>query len=180
MFKISPAVLSYLETLSHNALIKLIYYFAVTHEDIRLTIEGKSGVNNTKTRNDTAVEHSRQISQTVPEPMTGAHRPQKLQTTQKIFTQSTATTGIANIFTQSITESAAADTVTLSHTVVNRNSTAQEKINLYTSLFVGRKDVFALRWYNAKSNKSGYSPVCENKWKIGKCDMKKYSCAGIF
>ena len=41
----------------------------------------------------------------------------------------------------------------------------------------GRKDVFALRWYNAKSNKSGYSPVCENKWKIGKCDMKKYSCA---
>ena len=60
---------------------------------------------------------------------------------------------------------------------INRNSTAQEKINLYTSLFIGRQDVFALRWYNAKSNKSGYSPVCENKWKTGKCDMKKYACA---
>lgn len=66
---------------------------------------------------------------------------------------------------------------TAANALVNRNNTPQEKINLYTSLFVGRQDVFALRWYNAKSNKSGYSPVCENKWKIGKCDMKKYSCA---
>ena len=66
---------------------------------------------------------------------------------------------------------------TAANALVNRNSTAQEKINLYTSLFIGRQDVFALRWYNAKSNKSGYSPVCENKWKTGKCDMKKYACA---
>ena len=66
---------------------------------------------------------------------------------------------------------------TAANALVNRNSTPQEKINLYTSLFVGRQDVFALRWYNAKSNKSGYSPVCENKWHSGKCDMKKYSCA---
>ena len=73
--------------------------------------------------------------------------------------------------------STAADTFTPSHSLVNRNSTAQEKINLYTSLFIGRQDVFALRWYNAKSNKSGYSPVCQNKWQRGKCDMKKYSCA---
>ena len=60
---------------------------------------------------------------------------------------------------------------------INRQSTPQEKINLYKSLFVGRKDVFALRWFNAKSNKSGYSPVCGNKWSSGKCDLKKYSCA---
>ncbi|EMB45606.1 hypothetical protein HMPREF9729_01358 [Treponema denticola ASLM] len=72
---------------------------------------------------------------------------------------------------------AKADILPLPHSLVNRNSTAQEKINLYTSLFIGRQDVFALRWYNAKSNKSGYSPVCENKWKTGKCDMKKYACA---
>ena len=62
------------------------------------------------------------------------------------------------------------------HTI-NRQSSPQEKINLYKSLFVGRKDVFALRWVNTKSNKSGYSPVCGNKWASGKCDMKKYSCA---
>ena len=61
--------------------------------------------------------------------------------------------------------------------IVTRSSSSQEKINLYKSLFIGRKDVFALRWYNAKSNKSGYSPVCANKWSSGKCDMKKYSCA---
>ena len=61
--------------------------------------------------------------------------------------------------------------------VINRQSTPQEKINLYKSLFSGRQDVFALRWFNAKSNKSGYSPVCGNKWLSGKCDLKKYSCA---
>ena len=62
------------------------------------------------------------------------------------------------------------------HTI-NRQSSPQEKINLYKSLFIGRKDVFALRWVNTKSNKSGYSPVCGNKWASGKCDMKKYTCA---
>ena len=60
---------------------------------------------------------------------------------------------------------------------VTKTSTPQEKINLFKSLFIGREDVFALRWANAKSGKSGYSPVCENKWQSGKCDMKKYSCA---
>ena len=60
---------------------------------------------------------------------------------------------------------------------VTKTSTPQEKINLFKSLFIGREDVFALRWSNAKSGKSGYSPVCENKWQSGKCDMKKYSCA---
>lgn len=46
---------------------------------------------------------------------------------------------------------------------VTKTSTPQEKINLFKSLFIGREDVFALRWFNAKSGKSGYSPVCENK-----------------
>ena len=60
--------------------------------------------------------------------------------------------------------------------IINRQSSPQEKINLFKSLFSGREDVFALRWFNAKSNKSGYSPVCGNKWASGKCDLKKYSC----
>ena len=60
---------------------------------------------------------------------------------------------------------------------VSKKSSPQEKINLFKSLFIGREDVFALRWSNAKSGKSGYSPVCENKWQSGKCDKKKYSCA---
>ena len=61
--------------------------------------------------------------------------------------------------------------------LVSRASSPQEKINLFKSLFVGRQDVFALRWQNSKSWKSGYSPVCANKWLSGKCDMKKYSCS---
>jgi hypothetical protein len=61
--------------------------------------------------------------------------------------------------------------------LVSRTSSPQEKINLFKSLFVGRQDVFALRWQHSKSRKSGYSPVCANKWLIGKCDMKKYSCS---
>ena len=46
---------------------------------------------------------------------------------------------------------------------VSKKSSPQEKINLFKSLFIGRDDVFALRWSNEKSGKSGYSPVCENK-----------------
>ena len=46
---------------------------------------------------------------------------------------------------------------------VSKKSSPQEKINLFKSLFIGREDVFALRWFNSKSGKSGYSPVCENK-----------------
>ena len=56
--------------------------------------------------------------------------------------------------------------------IINRQSSPQEKINLFKSLFSGRQDVFALRWFNAKTNKSGYSPVCGNKWLSGKCDLK--------
>lgn len=46
---------------------------------------------------------------------------------------------------------------------VSKKSSPQEKMNLFKSLFIGREDVFALRWSNAKSGKSGYSPVCEKK-----------------
>ena len=60
---------------------------------------------------------------------------------------------------------------------VTRTSSPQEKINLYKSLFIGREDVFALRWQNVKTGKDGYSPVCGNRWLQGKCDMKKYSCS---
>ena len=70
-----------------------------------------------------------------------------------------------------------ADTFFYSTPAINRHSTPQQKIDLFKSLFSGRQDVFALRWFNPKPNKSGYSPVCRNKWLSGKCDLKKYSCA---
>ena len=70
-----------------------------------------------------------------------------------------------------------ADTLFNSTPAINRHSTPQQKIDLFKSLFSGRQDVFALRWFNTMTNKSGYSPVCGNKWLSGKCDLKKYSCA---
>lgn len=60
---------------------------------------------------------------------------------------------------------------------VSRRSSPQEKIDLFRSLFKGREDVYALRWYNTKTGKSGYSPVCQNKWRPGVCNMPKTKCA---
>ena len=42
---------------------------------------------------------------------------------------------------------------------INKYSTPDEKIALFRSLFVGRTDVFARRWYSKSSEKSGYQPV---------------------
>ncbi|MGN0587476.1 MAG: TOTE conflict system archaeo-eukaryotic primase domain-containing protein [Oscillospiraceae bacterium] len=60
---------------------------------------------------------------------------------------------------------------------VTKLSSPQNKINLFRSLFKGREDVYALRWYNVKTEKSGYSPVCSNKWLPGVCNMTKVKCA---
>ena len=34
-----------------------------------------------------------------------------------------------------------------------------EKVNLFRSLFQGREDVFARRWFSPTTGKSGYQPV---------------------
>lgn len=36
--------------------------------------------------------------------------------------------------------------------------TLQEKVALFQSLFQGREDVFARRWYSSTTQKSGYQP----------------------
>lgn len=60
---------------------------------------------------------------------------------------------------------------------ITKYSLPQDKIKLFRSLFKGREDVYALRWYNSKTEKSGYSPVCSNKWLPGVCNMPKVKCA---
>lgn len=57
------------------------------------------------------------------------------------------------------------------------HSTPEEKIRLFRSLFRGREDVFARRWYSSETEKSGYSPVCANEWKYGVCIKPKGKCA---
>lgn len=52
----------------------------------------------------------------------------------------------------------------------------QEKVDLFHSLFKGREDVFARRWYSKVTGKSGYQPVCQNEWSP-LCDKRKNKCA---
>ena len=53
----------------------------------------------------------------------------------------------------------------------------QEKVELFRSLFKGREDVFARRWYSKASGKGGYQPVCQNEWNRQLCDKRKFRCA---
>ena len=67
----SSAVLSYLETLSHDELIELLHSFATTHEDIRLVLEEKVAEESTKNKDAAAVEYNLQImAQTMPKSVT--------------------------------------------------------------------------------------------------------------
>ena len=53
----------------------------------------------------------------------------------------------------------------------------QEKVELFQSLFKGREDVFAKRWYSDTTKKSGYQPVCEREWNREFCDKRKHKCS---
>ena len=56
------------------------------------------------------------------------------------------------------------------------NLSLDEKVALFQSLFKGREDVFARRWYNKTTGKGGYQPVCINEWRRGICDKKTNKC----
>ncbi|MGH9280843.1 MAG: TOTE conflict system archaeo-eukaryotic primase domain-containing protein [Acidimicrobiales bacterium] len=47
---------------------------------------------------------------------------------------------------------------------VTTASTPEEKIRLFRMLFAGRDDVFATRWENASTGKSGWSPAVRGGW----------------
>lgn len=60
---------------------------------------------------------------------------------------------------------------------VHMRSTPEEKIRLFRSLFRGREDVYARRWYSVQKEKSGYAPVCANEWRYGVCIKPKGKCS---
>ena len=62
-------------------------------------------------------------------------------------------------------------------TAVHKRSSTDDKIRLFRSLFRGREDVFARRWYSTKKEKGGYAPVCANEWRDGVCIKPKGSCS---
>lgn len=59
---------------------------------------------------------------------------------------------------------------------VNNQSSQEEKINLFRSLFRGREDVFPRRFESVKTGKTGYAPVCRNEWVNGICQKPKIVC----
>ena len=60
---------------------------------------------------------------------------------------------------------------------VYMRSTLVEKIRLFRSLFRGREDIFARRWYSVQKERGGYSPVCANEWRYGVCIKPKGKCS---
>ncbi len=59
---------------------------------------------------------------------------------------------------------------------VNRDSSADEKVALFASLFRGRKDIHARRWENRRLGRSGFQPACANEWTAGLCDKHRHKC----
>ena len=59
-------------------------------------------------------------------------------------------------------------------TVIQRLS-LEERVGLFRSLFKGREDVFAQRWVSRASGKSGYQPMCKNKWSPS-CRERNHIC----
>jgi len=53
---------------------------------------------------------------------------------------------------------------------------ANQKIELFLTLFKGRSDIFANRWESAKG-RSGYSVACDNEWVKGVCNKPKIKCS---
>jgi hypothetical protein len=63
----------------------------------------------------------------------------------------------------------------ISPTVTAASSTS-DKVQLFRRLFVGRADVFPVRWENRKTEKSGYAPACANEWVRGVCGKPAVKC----
>lgn len=51
----------------------------------------------------------------------------------------------------------------------------REKVKLFQSLFLGRNDIYAIRWENT-AGRSGYAVSCHNEWKAGLCQKPKIKC----
>jgi len=61
--------------------------------------------------------------------------------------------------------------------IVNGRSPSSEKIALFRSLFRGRADIYARRFENPKTGRSGYAPACASEWVRGICEKPRIKCA---
>jgi hypothetical protein len=51
---------------------------------------------------------------------------------------------------------------------VDARSSSQAKVEFYAALFGARRDVYAVRWENARTSKSGWMPAVEGGWRKGR------------
>ena len=56
------------------------------------------------------------------------------------------------------------------------DSSQEDKITLFRTLFRGREDVYPRKFESAKTGKSGYQPACQNEWVRGVCKKPKIKC----
>ncbi len=63
-----------------------------------------------------------------------------------------------------------------SQPTVTSQSSHEEKIALFRSLFRGREDVYPRRFESMKTGKKGYQPACRKEWVKGICEKPKIRC----
>ena len=51
---------------------------------------------------------------------------------------------------------------------VDARSSSRAKVEFYAALFGARRDVYAVRWENARTSKSGWMPAVEGGWRKGR------------
>ncbi len=51
---------------------------------------------------------------------------------------------------------------------VDARSSSRAKVEFYGALFGARRDVYAVRWDNARTGKSGWMPAVEGGWRKGR------------
>jgi superfamily II DNA or RNA helicase len=51
-----------------------------------------------------------------------------------------------------------------------------QKVRLFRRLFLGRTDVYPVRWEN-RAGKAGYAPACANEWRAGVCEKPRIKCS---
>ncbi len=59
---------------------------------------------------------------------------------------------------------------------VESTLTTDRKLELFLSLFRGRKDVYPTRFVRKRDGQAGYAPDCRNKFVKGVCDLPRVKC----
>jgi superfamily II DNA or RNA helicase len=59
---------------------------------------------------------------------------------------------------------------------INKYSSPEEKIELFRSLFQGRTDVYAKRYYSKRHETAYYTPACANEWDRIVCEKPRVKC----